>query len=118
MTKAQMTKVQMSKTQELSEFSLPLRIYIEDTDAGGIVFYANYLKFFERARTEFIRARGIELRSSFDDGLSFVVNRVELDYKQPCLLDELLSVTAKIIKVGSSYMVFEQSVRDAEGRCG
>lgn len=100
----------------MPEFSLPLRIYIEDTDAGGIVFYANYLKFFERARTEFIRARGIELRNSFDDGLSFVVNRVELDYRQPCLLDELLSVTAKIIKVGASYMVFEQRVLDAQGQ--
>jgi len=94
----------------MTEFSLPIRVYIEDTDAGGIVYYANYLKFFERARTEFVRSKGVGLRSKLGEGVSFVVNRVELDYSKPCLLDEELLVTAEVTKVGASYMLFQQKV--------
>jgi hypothetical protein len=75
------------------EFSLPLRVYIEDTDAGGIVFYVNYLKYMERARTEFMRSLGLDRERIFNAGLMFVVTRAALDYHLPARLDDELTVT-------------------------
>ena len=77
----------------MSEFSLPIRVYIEDTDAGGIVYYVNYLKYFERARTEFMRALGVDRAAISDNGWMFVVSKMSLDYRQPARLDDALSVT-------------------------
>lgn len=72
-------------------FRWPLRVYYEDTDVGGIVYYANYLKFFERCRTEWLRSVGVDQRSLAQDrGLMFVVARAEIDYKRPARLDDLL----------------------------
>ncbi|TVP55553.1 MAG: tol-pal system-associated acyl-CoA thioesterase [Halomonadaceae bacterium] len=96
----------MSAAQE--SFEWPVRVYVEDTDAGGIVFYANYLKFFERARTEWVRARGISLRSGLEEGISFVVHSLQMQYHQPAYLDDQLGITADLITVGRSYMVFRQ----------
>ena len=76
-------------------FSVPVRVYWEDTDAGGIVFYANYLKFFERARTEWLRAAGVEQQRLRDEtGLMFVVAETRLRYLAPARLDDLLTLTA------------------------
>jgi acyl-CoA thioester hydrolase len=77
-------------------FAHPVRVYWEDTDAGGVVFYANYLKFFERARTEWLRAAGFgqeQLRS--DHGVMFVVCDTALQYRQPARLDDQLSITVE-----------------------
>ena len=63
-----------------AEFSLPIRVYIEDTDAGGIVYYVNYLKYLERARTEFMRAQGVERAALPDQGWMFVVSNLSLQY--------------------------------------
>lgn len=104
-----------SPSSSEGRFSLPLRVYIEDTDAGGIVFYANYLKYFERARTELFRSLGFQLRDGFKDQVSYVVHSLELKYHKPCLLDESLIATARIDKVGASYLEFEQTVEAAEG---
>lgn len=93
-------------------FSIPVRIYIEDTDAGGIVFYANYLKFMERARTEYIRSLGVELRAGMKQNISYVVHSLEIKYQKPAMLDDLVIVTANVSKVGKSYLVFEQYVID------
>jgi acyl-CoA thioester hydrolase len=82
-------------------FQWPVRVYWEDTDAGGIVFYANYLKFFERARTEWLRHLGIEqqaLRQS--DGGFFVVSQTDVRYLKPARLDDLMRVSAWPIKTG------------------
>ncbi|MBT5577618.1 MAG: tol-pal system-associated acyl-CoA thioesterase [Porticoccaceae bacterium] len=85
-------------------FELPIRVYVEDTDAGGIVFYANYLKFMERARTEYMRGLGFNKPALFD-GLQFVVHEVSLKYYSPALLDDQLRVTAE--PVDASRVTFE-----------
>ena len=86
-----------------------VRIYWEDTDAGGIVFYANYLKFFERARTEWLRHLGVEqqaLRQA--TGGMFVVSETQVKYHRPAQLDDLLRVTARMGEAGRASLVIEQ----------
>lgn len=88
-----------------------LRVYYEDTDAGGIVYHANYLKFFERARTELLIASGIGLTSiqaRFE--LSFVIKSVNLTYFLPARLEDQLDVLTKLVKIGAASLVFEQSI--------
>jgi acyl-CoA thioester hydrolase len=90
-------------------FSFPIRIYWEDTDAGGIVFYANYLKFFERARTEWLRSLGVEQQSLKDkSGGMFVVSETQLKYFSPARLDDLLEVTAQTSESGRASLVLTQ----------
>lgn len=93
------------------EFSLGLRVYIEDTDAGGIVYYVNYLKFMERARTEFMRSRGFGKDYIFNRELMFVVRDVAVEYRQPARLDDELEATASILRLRGASMVFDQCVR-------
>lgn len=102
-------------SEKRQRFSLPIRVYIEDTDAGGIVFYANYLKFMERARTEYIRSLGVELRAGMQKNISYVVHSLNVQYKKPAKLDDLITVTSEIVKVGKTYLLFEQSVVDDNG---
>jgi len=91
-------------------FTWPVRVYWEDTDAGGIVFYANYLKFFERARTEWLRALGIEQQRMREQiGGTFVVTQTQLQYHRPARLDDLLLVTARVVDTGRASMTIEQS---------
>ena len=94
-----------------AEFSLPIRVYIEDTDAGGIVYYVNYLKYLERARTELMRALGCERAAISDQGWMFVVSDLAVTYRQPARLDEQLDATALIQRVGGATIDFFQSVR-------
>lgn len=90
-------------------FAWPVRVYWEDTDAGGIVFYANYLKFFERARTEWLRSRGIEQRALHESvGGMFVVSDVQVRYHRPARLDDALLVTAWPIETGRASMTLQQ----------
>ncbi len=90
-------------------FSWPVRVYWEDTDAGGIVFYANYLKFFERARTEWLRSLGIEQRALRDStGGMFVVSDTSIRYHRPARLDDELFVTATPLEVGRVSMTIRQ----------
>ena len=90
-------------------FVWPLRVYWEDTDAGGIVFYANYLKFFERARTEWLRHLGVEQQRLRDDtGGMFVVTGTELRYHRPARLDDLLHVSARVTELGRASMTLQQ----------
>ena len=90
-------------------FEFPIRIYWEDTDAGGIVFYANYLKFFERARTEWLRALGVHQRALREQaGGMFVVAGAELKYLRPARLDDELIVTARLQAAGRAGMVLAQ----------
>ncbi|MEM1144373.1 MAG: tol-pal system-associated acyl-CoA thioesterase [Pseudomonadota bacterium] len=92
------------------EFSLPIRVYIEDTDAGGIVYYVNYLKFLERARTEFMRALGFDKQAIFNQGLMFVVRDVSLSYQKPAQLDDQLVATVNVCRVGGASMELHQRV--------
>ena len=97
-------------------FEIPIRVYIEDTDAGGIVFYGNYLRFFERARTDFLRSVGIEQSSTIEANLIFVVRQVSLDYKLPARLDDILSVSCAVKRIRPMRVVFRQSAtRSSDG---
>lgn len=93
-------------------FGWPVRVYWEDTDAGGIVFYANYLKFFERARTEWLRHLGIEQQAlRHCTGGLFVVSQTDVRYLKPARLDDLLHVNVGLIKTGRSTLVLAQQAR-------
>ncbi len=97
-----------------SVYNWPVRVYYEDTDAGGIVYHANYLKFFERGRTEFLRALGIEQQALIDaDHTAFVVRSMTLDYRFAARLDDELSIRTSVTKVGGASVQFLQ-----EAWCG
>ncbi len=92
-------------------FSWPIRVYYEDTDAGGVVFYANYLRFYERARTEMLRAMGYEQDALIEqDRVIFVVRSVKVDYLKPARFNEMLQVTALIDSVGPASVIFSQQI--------
>ena len=90
----------------------PLRVYFEDTDAGGIVYYANYLKYAERARTEMLRKVGIESSKLMDDdNITLTVKKCSLDYLKPARLDDLLEVHTSIDRVGGASLSGEQTIK-------
>jgi len=90
----------------MKRFSWPVRVYYEDTDTGGIVYYANYLKFFERARTEWLRSFGLNQdKLAQKEGLIFVVRRASLDFVRPARLDDMLEVTVEPLKLARVYVL-------------
>ena len=92
------------------EFSL--RVYYEDTDLAGIVYYANYLKFIERARTEWVRELGIDqARLKAETGIVFAVRRVEADYLIPAVFDDQLLIETRLVKATAARLVLEQDVK-------
>lgn len=97
-------------------FSLPLRVYYEDTDFGGVVYYANYLRFFERARTEWLRSLGVEHgHLAREEGLQFVVRRAEIDFLRGARLDDELSITVECAETRRTYLWLRQrALRGAE----
>ncbi|MET3133828.1 acyl-CoA thioester hydrolase [Oxalobacteraceae bacterium GrIS 1.11] len=98
-----------------SVFTWEVRVYYEDTDAGGIVYYANYLKFFERARTEWLRAIDVGQHELLQNhGAMFVVKSVSADYHAPAKLDDVLKLTLTIEKLGRASIVFVQQAWCAE----
>jgi tol-pal system-associated acyl-CoA thioesterase len=94
-----------------AEFSLDLRVYIEDTDAGGIVYYVNYLKFMERARTELMRSLGFGKKYIFNHDLMFVVRDIQVQYLRPATLDDELVATASIRGLRGASMQMHQRIR-------
>lgn len=97
-------------------FRFPVRVYYEDTDAAGVVYYANYLKYMERARTEWLEAAGQPLAAfEREHGMVFVVHRCEIDYRRPARLNDMLDVTVEVKVVGGSRFVAVQRVeRDGQ----
>ena len=93
-----------------TSFSINLRVYYEDTDAAGIVYHTNYLKYMERARTEMLRTLGVLHEDQNELGRVFVVARADLRFRQPACLDEELTVTADIVEVKRASVLFEQQV--------
>lgn len=90
---------------EGAEFVFPFRVYYEDTDAAGIVYYANYLKFAERGRTEFLRFLGVDqIRLRADRGLLFAVRRAEVEYLKPARLDDVLEVRTRLTALGATVI--------------
>jgi acyl-CoA thioester hydrolase len=99
-----------------ARFELPIRVYIEDTDAGGIVFHAKYLHYMERARTEWVRSCGVGLRAGLADNISYVVQRLDIHYAVAAKLDDELLVTAEPVAFGRVWMDFLQRVLRAADR--
>lgn len=95
----------------MAEFSWPVRVYYEDTDAGGVVYYANYLKYLERARTELLRSRGLE-QDELDHrhNIIFAVRGLTIDYLKPAFFNQLLKVSATITAIRKASVCFEQAI--------
>ncbi len=101
----------------MNPFQFQVRVYYEDTDLGGVVYYANYLRYFERARSEWLRSLGVnQERMAAVEGVGFVVARAEIDFKVGARLDDLLSVSVKPVEVKRSYLWLEQEARLPDGR--
>ena len=96
---------------ENSEFLWPVRVYYEDTDSGGVVYYANYLKFMERARTEFLRSLGFEQdKLKQEQGVIFAVHSLSARYKKPAVFNDELIVNTEITALGRASLTFKQSI--------
>ncbi|MEW5756910.1 MAG: tol-pal system-associated acyl-CoA thioesterase [Pseudomonadota bacterium] len=96
----------------MAEFVWPVRVYYEDTDSGGVVYYANYLKFMERARTEYLRHLGFEQdRMRAEDGVIFAVHSLSVEYARPARFNDALEVSARVSSLAKASVVFEQSIR-------
>ena len=96
---------------------MDVRIYYEDTDAGGVVYHANYLNYMERARTEFLRGHGLSVREMHDMGIIFPVVAVEVNYRAPARLDDLLEVRTEILAIkNSSFVAGQRVIRKEDGR--
>ncbi len=112
-----MSTLLQSNTMKI--FHWPIRVYYEDTDAGGVVFYANYLKFFERARTEMLRDMGFEQDQLItEQNIIFVVRSVQVDYLTPARFNDALDATAEVTQAKKVSLNFEQAVtRNGEVLC-
>ncbi|OQW92304.1 MAG: tol-pal system-associated acyl-CoA thioesterase [Beggiatoa sp. IS2] len=95
----------------MNEFSWPVRVYYEDTDMGGIVYYANYLRFMERARTEWLRAVGVDqMQLKQQCHLIFVVRHATVDYRKAAMFDDALQVTVNVTRLGKASLTLSQAV--------
>ncbi|MDF3980723.1 tol-pal system-associated acyl-CoA thioesterase [Luteibacter sp. PPL201] len=95
----------------MSRFTWPVRIYWEDTDAGGLVYHANYVRYMERARTEWMRAQGMDQRTFRETtGLAFVIRDMQLDFLRPARLDDELLVSVDVKERRSASILFDQAV--------
>ena len=103
----------MKNKRENQEISyLPVRVYYEDTDSGGVVYYANYLKYAERGRTEHLRQAGLENSGlAATDGVFIVVRRLEVDYRAPARLDDLLTVETRVVDLGKASFTMHQNIK-------
>ena len=98
----------------MSEFILPVRVYYEDTDVAGIVYYANYLRYMERGRTEWIRTLGIDQSVLIEQGLAFAVTEVNIKYLKPARFNDLLEVVTTVKQAGRASLTFAQCVRNKD----
>ena len=102
----------VASQQETTEFDWPVRVYYEDTDHGGVVYYANYLKFMERARSEWLRARGVEQDQLIEQqAVIFAVRSAQLDFLKPARFNQQLAVSVRVLEAGKASMLFEQEVK-------
>lgn len=96
---------------EDGRYEFPVRVYYEDTDSGGVVYYANYFKFAERARTEMMRSLGVESQQLMaDEGIALAVRHCEADFRKPARLDDLLTVSTRILDIGGASVDAEQTI--------
>ncbi len=110
-SKNKQPKLNIAKPIPPDTFTFPVRVYYEDTDAGGVVYHSNYISFFERARTEWLRHLGYELDVlSEEQHVVFVVKALNCDYLRPALFNDELFVSADILKLGNTSITFEQKI--------
>ncbi len=96
---------------------MEFRVYYEDTDAGGVVYHANYLGYFERGRTEFLRERGLSVAVLAERGCIFPVVKLDIEYRSPAVLDDLVRVETEVLEVGkTSFTLGQQVVRVVDGK--
>ena len=96
---------------------MKLRIYYEDTDAGGVVYHARYIHFFERARTEFLREKGLSVGELHNAGSIFPVVRLAAEFRAPAVLDDLVSVETEVLEVGkTSFTLGQRIIRDIDNK--
>ncbi|MFC5527126.1 tol-pal system-associated acyl-CoA thioesterase [Rhodanobacter ginsengisoli] len=108
----------MSEPVPVLPFSWPVRVYWEDTDAGGVVYHAGYLRFMERARSEWMRALGVDqLAFKQATGLAFMVRDMQIDFLKPALLDDELSVTVEVKERRAASILFTQTITKMDGCC-
>lgn len=108
--------VEMSVETGAKEFAWPVRVYYEDTDSGGVVYYANYLKFMERARTEWMRSVGFEQdRLARDPGIMFVVRSASVDFLRPARFNDLLRVHSRVTQARRASLVFDHEILRTAG---
>lgn len=101
--------------QKVTNFLWPVRVYYEDTDSGGVVYYANYLKYMERARTEWLRHLGFEQDElARNENVLFAVRRAEVDYLRPARFNDALQVITSIVECGRASLTFEQRIAKSE----
>lgn len=108
----------MSEWPASTPFSWPVRVYWEDTDAGGVVYHAGYLRFMERARSEWMRALGVD-QMAFKQatGLAFMVRDMQIDFLRPALLDDELTVTVEVKERRAASILFNQVITKMDGSC-
>ncbi len=94
----------------MKKFDIIARVYYEDTDAGGIVYHANYLKFMERARTEWVRSLGIDQQKLLEQSLAFVVIDMQIAFKQSAVLDDLICITCEVVNIKRASLEFAQTI--------
>ncbi|MBB1269593.1 tol-pal system-associated acyl-CoA thioesterase [Shewanella sp. SR44-3] len=98
-------------------FKWPISIYYEDTDAGGVVYHSNYLNFFERARSEWLKTMGISQAALLKQDIAFVVKRAEVDFRRAAKFEQNLMVESKVIELKKASLVFHQGLLDEQGNC-
>ena len=94
----------------MKQFNWNARVYYEDTDAGGVVYHARYLAFFERARTEMLRQLNISQQTLLQEGIAFVVKKMDISYDFPARLDDMLSISTKIEQIRKASIIFKQTI--------
>lgn len=93
---------------------MEIRIYYEDTDCGGVVYYANYLRYFERARTEYLEQRGLSVRGLLEEGTQFMVVHAEIDYRSPARYGDVLRIDTTVAEVGNASLTMAHVLRERE----
>ncbi|MCX8574097.1 MULTISPECIES: tol-pal system-associated acyl-CoA thioesterase [unclassified Gilliamella] len=94
----------------MKEFNWSARVYYEDTDAGGVVYHARYLAFYERARTELLRQLGISQHKLLQESIAFVVKKMDISYHFPARLDDLLTINSKVDQIRKASIIFKQTI--------
>ncbi|MFC2061096.1 acyl-CoA thioesterase [Elusimicrobiota bacterium] len=95
---------------------MEIKVYYRDTDCGGVVYYANYLDYFERARTEWMDEKGAGIKGLRDGGIQFIVKHAEINYKSPAAYGEILQVDTQVDKVGGASITFTYEIKEKESR--